>query len=144
MRRARILTGFAWMAPLLLVSLTGCGNDTRLPQVPSSSPFSTSSVAVTQRGNADATIDTSSVTFKLDDARTLVVHLRVRSTAAATITVSIRGSIYDPRHNLVGDVSGGQINVAPGSTADVQLTGPTPLGTIASALLELTAQPSGT
>jgi hypothetical protein len=58
------------------------------------------------------------------------------------ITVTIRGSLDDPSHQLVGDVSGGQINVAPGSTIGVQLSGPTPLGTIASATFEATAQPS--
>jgi hypothetical protein len=66
------------------------------------------------------------------------------STATTTITISIRGSIYDPQHSLVGDVSGGQINVGPGSTADIPLTGPTPLGTIASAVFEVTSQASPT
>ena len=143
MRRPQTLTGLG-CAALLLAGLTGCGNDTKLPQAPSSSPFSTGSVAITQRGNADASIDTSSATFKLDDAGTLVAHLSVRSTAATTITISIRGSIYDPQHRLIGDVTGGQIDVAPGSTAPGQLTGPTPLGTMASAVFELTAQPSPT
>ncbi|MGH7723690.1 MAG: hypothetical protein ACRENL_12820 [Candidatus Dormibacteria bacterium] len=141
MRRPQTIVGLA-CAALSLASLAGCGNDTRLPQAPSSTPFSTSTVTISQRGNAAATIDPASVTLKLDDARTLVAHMSVRSTAATTITISIRGSIYDPQHHLIGDLSGGQINVARGSTTDVQLTGPTPLGTIASALFEITAQPS--
>ena len=37
---------------------------------------------------------------------------------------------------------GGQVDVAPGSTTDVELTGPTPLGTIAAAVFEVTAQVS--
>jgi hypothetical protein len=143
MRRPQTVMGLA-CAAVLLAGLTGCGNDTQLPQAPSSSPFSTGAVSITQRGNADASIDTSSATFKLDDAGTLVAHLSVRSMAATTLTISIRGSIYDPQHRLIGDVTGGQIDVGPGSTAAVQLTGPTPLGTIASAVFELTAQPSPT
>ena len=136
--------GPACAAALLIATLAACGDDTKLPQAPSSSPFSTSPVSITQRGNAAATIDTSSVTFKLDDSRSLVAHLTVRSTARSTIAVSIRGSLYDPHHALIGDVTGGQINVQPGSTAAVQLNGPAPLGTIAAATFELTAKPTPT
>jgi hypothetical protein len=99
-------------------------------------------VAVTQQGNAKATIDPSSLTLKLDDTRTLVAHLTLRSTASSTTAISVRGSLYDPHHALIGDLSGGVINVRPGATAAVQLTGPTPLGTIASVTFELTATPT--
>ncbi|HWF58350.1 MAG TPA: hypothetical protein VG520_08360 [Candidatus Dormibacteraeota bacterium] len=143
MRPPPTVTGLA-CATLLVAALAGCGSDTQLPQAPSTSPFSTGAVSITQRGNAAAVIDTSSATFKLDDAGTLVAHLSVRSTAATTVTLIIRGSIYDPQHRLVGDVTGGQVDVAPGSTAPVQLTGPAPVGTIASAVFELTAPPSPT
>jgi hypothetical protein len=138
--RLRRFVGPACAGALALAGLTGCGDTTKLPQAPASSPFATSSVAVVQQGNADALIDTSSVTFKLDDSRALVAHLTVRSRATSTIAISIRGSIYDPHHALIGDVSGGQVNVSPGSTAAVQLTGPTPLGTIASVTFELTTK----
>lgn len=144
MRWFRRFAGPACAAALAVASLTACGDDTKLPQAPASSPFSTSSVSVVQQGNADATIDTTSVTFKLDDSRALVAHLTVRSNATSTIAISIRGSLYDPHHALIGDVSGGQINVLPGSTAAVQLTGPTPLGTIAAVTFELTATPTPT
>ena len=136
--------GPACACACLIVALAACGDDTKLPQAPSSTPFATNPVSITQLGNAAATIDTSSVTFKLDDARSLVAHLTLRSTATSTIAVSIRGSLYDPHHALVGDVTGAQINIAPGSTATVQLNGPTPLGTIASATFELTAKPTPT
>jgi hypothetical protein len=136
--------GPACAAVFLIATLAGCGDDTKLPQAPSSSPFSTNPVTITQQGNANATIDTSSVTFKLDDSRSLVAHLSLRSTASSTIAVSIRGSLYDPRHALIGDVTGAQVNVQPGSTVAVQLNGPTPLGTIASATFELTAKPTPT
>jgi hypothetical protein len=142
MGRLRGLTGPACAGVLLIAGLTGCGDDTHLPQAPSATPFTTSPVSILQQGNADVTIDTATVTFMLDNSRSLVAHLTVRSNAATPITVTIRGSLYDPSHQLVGDVSGGQINVASGSTMGVQLTGPTPLGTIASATFEATAQPS--
>jgi hypothetical protein len=136
--------GPACAAAFAVAALAACGDDTTLPQVPSTGPFQTSSVSITQLGNAAATIDTSSVTFKLDDARSLVAHLTLRSTATSTIAVSVRGSLYDPHHALIGDVTGAQINIAPGSTTTVQLNGPTPLGTIASATFELTAKPTPT
>ncbi len=80
----------------------------------------------------------------LDDSRSLVAHLTVRSHATTTIAISIRGSLYDPRHALIGDVSGGQVNIAPGASAAVELNGPTPIGTIASATFELTTKPTPT
>lgn len=144
MRLLRRLVGPACAACLLVAALSACGDDTKLPQAPSARPFATSPVSVVQQGNAAAIIDTSSVTFKLDDSRSLVAHLSVRSTATSTIAISIRGSIYDPQHALIGDVTGGQINVSPGSTTAVQLTGPTPLGTIASVTFELTAKTTPT
>jgi hypothetical protein len=144
MGRLRTLTGPAWAVALLVAGLTACGDQTRIPQAPSASAFEASSVSILQQGNADVTVDTSSVTFKLDGSRSLVAHLTLRSTAEAPITVVIRGSLYDTTHQLVGDVTGGQINVSPGSTVTVELNGPTPLGTIASATFETTAQPSPT
>ncbi len=131
-------------AALVLVGLSACGDETKLPQAPSMSPFSTTPVTITQQGNANATIDTSSVTLKLDDSRTLVSHLTVRSTASTTTAISIRGSLYDPHHALIGDLSGGQVNIPPRATVNVQLTGPTPLGTIAAVTFELTSKPTPT
>jgi hypothetical protein len=142
MRRLRRLTGSACVATVLVAALAGCGDDTHIPKAPSASAFATKPVAIAQQGNADVSIDTSSVTFALDDTRALVAHLSVRSNAATPVTIVIRGSIYDPMHELVGDLTGGQIDVAPGATAAVELTGPAPLGTIASATFEATAQPS--
>jgi hypothetical protein len=140
MRRVDRLAGIACAGLLLVVAMTGCGDETKLPEAPSATAFGTSSVSILQRSNAAARIDPASVTFKLDDARSLVVTLTVRSTARSIIAVSIRGSLYDPHHALVGDVTGAQINIQPGATTAVQLNGPTPLGTIASATFELTAK----
>jgi hypothetical protein len=143
MRRLLTLIGPTCAAALAVVSLTACGDTVQVPHPPSATPFSTITVAqITQEGNAPATIDPSSVTFNPDDTQSLVVRLKVHSTATTPITISVRGSIFDAQHQLIGDVSGGEINVAPGSTVDVELTGPTPLGTIASAVFEVSTQPS--
>jgi hypothetical protein len=134
--------GAALATALLLVALSGCGDDTKIPQAVSATPFATSSVAITQRGNADATIDAGSVSFKLDDSRSLVVRATLTSRASSLISVSVRASLYDPSHNLVGDAIGGQVKVQPGQPTVLSLSGPTPLGTIASALFEVSGQPA--
>jgi hypothetical protein len=144
MRPPRTLIGPAFAAVLLLTALSGCGDETRLPQVPSSTPFTTGSVSISQQGSAPVTIDTSSVTFMPDDSGSLVAHVTLTSTAVAPVTVIVRGSLYDPSHAIVGDLTGGQVNVAAGSTTTIQLNGPRPLGTIASATFEVTTQPSPT
>lgn len=113
--------GGACVMALHLMALSGCGDDTRLPETVSATAFATSTVAITQQGNADATIDTQSVSFKLDDSRSLVVHATLTSHATSMISVSARASMYDPGHSL---------------------SGPTPIGTIASALFEVTDQPT--
>ncbi len=141
MRRERTLTRAACAAVLLIAVLAACGDDTHIPLAPSSTPFATKPVAIVQQGNAPVSIDTASVTFALDDTRSLVAHLSVHSDAPAPVTVVIRGSIYDPKHALVGDLTDGQVSVAPGSTVPVELTGPPPLGTIASATFEATVPP---
>jgi hypothetical protein len=134
--------GTACATALLLVALSGCGDDTKIPQAVSATPFATSTVAITQRGNADATIDANSVSFKLDDSRSLVVRATLTSHATSLISVSVRASLYDPSHNLVGDAIGGQVKVQPKQQTTLSLSGPTPLGTIASAVLEVSGQPS--
>lgn len=134
--------GVACAAALLLMALSGCGDQAKIPQAASATPFAASTVAITEQGNADASIDTKSVSFMLDDSRSLVVHLTLTSHAAAPISVSVRVSLYDPRHSLVGDAIGGQVKVQPGQQTPLSLTGPTPLGTIASAVFEVSGQPS--
>jgi predicted small lipoprotein YifL len=136
--------GSAFAVALLLMALSGCGDDTRLPEAASATPFETSTVAITQQGNANATIDTHSVSFKLDDTRSLVVHATLTSNATSMISVSVRASLYDPGHSLIGDAIGGQVKVQPGQQIMLSLNGPTPLGTIASALFEVSEQPTPT
>lgn len=136
--------GTACTVALLLVALSGCGDDTKIPQVVSATPFATSTVAITQRGNADATIDSRSISFRLDDSRSLVVHVTLTSHAASLISVSVRASLYDPGHSIVGDAIGGQVKLQPGQQTTLSLSGPTPLGTIASAVFEVSVQPAPT
>ena len=129
-------------AVLVLLALSGCGDATAIPQAGTATPFAVGSVSITQQGNAPVTVDTTSVHFSLDDTRSLVVHLMLTSHATGPVTVSVRASLYGPSHNLVGDAVGGQINVQAGQPTAVQLSGPTPLGTIASAVVEASVQPS--
>lgn len=128
---------------LSLSALAACG-DTRLPEAPSTSPFAASTVSIRQVGNAPVTIDPSTVSFALDDARSLRVMLRLTSQASGPVTVSIRASLYDSRGGLIGDATGGQPNLQPGVATPLMLTGPTPLGTIASATLEASIPPPTT
>ena len=132
----------ACAASLLLVGLTGCGDDTKLPQAAAATPFTAAAVAITQQGNADVSIDDTSVRFVLDGTRSLVVHLSLTSNVTKPVTISVRASLFDPTHKLVGDAVGGQINVQPGQVTAVELSGPTPLGTIASAVFEASTRAS--
>ncbi|MBJ7609559.1 MAG: hypothetical protein JF887_09060 [Candidatus Dormibacteraeota bacterium] len=140
----RSLAGSLCGATLLLTALTACGDTTKVPEAAPATPFMTGSVEITQQGNANVSIDAASVTFKLDASRSLVMHLMLTSHSPLAQTISIRGSLYDTKHNLVGDAVGGQINVVPGQPTGVELTGPTPLGTIASARLEVSSPPAQT
>lgn len=125
----------------MALAAAACGDATRLPQAPSTSPFTTQKVAVRELGNAPASIDSNSVTYLLDASRSLVVTLRLTSRALARQTVTVRGSLYDSQGNLVGDVTGSQLNVSAGSSTTVRLNGPAPLGTIASVTFEVSEQP---
>lgn len=140
MRRSRSLLGYSCAAVFLLLDVTGCGDDTRIPQAGSATAFASPHVSITQRGTS-ATIDTGSVTFALDASRSVVVHLSIRANVPGALTVTVRGSLYDPQQRLIGDVSGGRVNVTSAQPSDVTLTGPTPLGTIDHAVFEVSAVP---
>ncbi len=143
MRRLQGRGSLAVALLLLAAGLVGCG-DVRLPEAPSSAALTTGHVAVDQQGSTVVTVDPASVSFVVDASGSLVAHLRVRSAAAGSTTVSIRGSLFDAAHRLVGDVTGGSIDVAPGGTPAITLTGPAPGGTIASATFEASVLPSPT
>jgi hypothetical protein len=124
---------------VVAAALAACGTTIQLPQVPGSTPLTAAAVAVNQTGDAPATVDKSSVTYMLDNAGSLVVHLSLTSTATTAQTFAVQATFLDQSGTIVGNASGGQIMVAPGASTPVQLNGQTPNGTIASATIEVTA-----
>ena len=125
-------------------TLAACGTSASQPEVQSSPPLTAQSVTVRQTGNAPAQIITSTITYQLDDSGGLVIHLSVQSQSASAQTITARASVYDIKGNLIGDATGGQISVAAGSTAALQLNGPAPTGTIASTVFEVSSVASPT
>jgi len=130
--------GVALLAAGLMVA---CGETPKLPEAPGTTPLKTDNVTVSQAGPAAVTIDQSSVTYKLDSSGTLAIGLTLISSAPTTQTIAVRASLYDPQGNLIGDATGGQVNVAAGATTTIQLNGQEPHGEIASALFETTVFP---
>ena len=139
--RRQALRALAGAAAMLVVA---CGSDTPHVQQAAAPPLTESSVGVKQTGNAAIAIAQGSVSYRLDDARLLQVTLTIHSSASGVQTVTIRGSLYDKAGRLVGDASGSQLGVAPGSTDTVTLSGPTPTGVIATATFEVTTIPAPT
>ena len=134
----RVLVG---AAALLVVA---CGDSpVSVPQA-ATSPLIAGSVSVKQTGDAPVSLVQNSVTWKIDDARLVDVSLTVHCTASTAVTVSARASLYDAGGKLVGDATGGTLNVKPGSDAQLMLTGPTPTGTVSSATFEFTTVPAST
>ncbi len=136
--------GLRALLPGVALLVVACGD--AAPTVPQaqSSPLIAASVSVQQTGDAPVQIVQGSVTWKLDDARLVNVALTVHCTAGTAVTVSGRASLYDASGKLVGDATGGQLNVQPDQDSQLKLTGPTPTGTVASARFEFTTIPSAT
>lgn len=125
------------VAVLCGATLAACGSSAAQPQAQSSPPLTARSVTVRQTGNASAQIVSSTITYQLDDSGGLVIHVSVQSQSASAQTITARASLFDSKSNLIGDATGGQISVTPGSTAELQLNGPAPTGTIASTVFEV-------
>ena len=125
-------------------TLAACGSAASQPEVQSRPPLTEQSVAVRQTGNASAQIVNSTITYQLDDSGGVVIHLSVQSQSPSAQTITARASLYDAKGNLIGDATGGQLSVAAGRTATVQLNGPAPTGTIASTVFELSTVASPT
>ena len=125
------------VAALCGATLAACGTSAPQPEVQSSPPLTAQSVTVRQTGNASAQIVTSTITYQLDDSGGLVIHLGVHSQSASAQTITARASLYDAKGNLIGDATGGQLSVAAGGTATLELNGPAPTGTIASTAFEV-------
>ena len=73
------LVGPACAATLLLAGLTGCGDDTKLPQAPSASAVLDQRSGDHPAGQRRRHHRHRDGDFKLDDSRSLVAHLAVRS-----------------------------------------------------------------
>ncbi len=117
--------------------LAACGDPAVVDQATTRTPLAAPGVVVTQTGDADVAIPPGGVSFRLDAARLLVVDVLVRSIAATPRLVVVRASLFDSAGRLVGDAGGSAIDVAPGGETTVELTGPTPTGTIAAVTLEV-------
>jgi len=124
-------------------ALGACGS-TQIPEAPATSPLTSGTVGFSQTGNAQAQIQQDSITYRVDDSGSLVVHLSLTSNASAAQSLAVRASLYDNSGAVIGDATGGQVQVAPGSTVQLQLNGPAPQGTISSAVFEVTATSSPT
>lgn len=121
---------------MLAGMLVACGSSAQ-PVAQASPPLTAQSVAVHQTGNGAARIVTSSITYQVDDSGSLVIHLSAQSQSAAPETVTVRASLFDSGGNLIGDASGGQVQVPASGSASIQLNGPAPHGTISSAVFEV-------
>lgn len=132
--------GKAWATGFVVVAaaLAGCGSATQ-SEVGATSRLTTGSVAVRQSGTAQVQLQQSSVTYRLDDSGGLVVTLSVTSEASSAQTIMARATLYSSSGAVIGDASGGTTAVPAGGTATLQLNGPAPQGTIASAVFEITA-----
>ena len=139
--KTTMLRGLVGAVAVLLVA---CGSDT--PHVPQAqaSPLTEASVSLKQTGDAQVTVDPASVRYRLDDARLLQITVTVHSKAAAPQSISIATSLYDQTGRLIGDASGGAINVAPNADVQVNLSGPNPNGTISAATFEVHTVASST
>jgi hypothetical protein len=140
---------FGWVArrallPALGLIVVACGDSTPIVPQAAASPLLAASISVKQTGDAPVKIVAGSLSWQIDDAKLVNVTLTVHSTATTAVTVSGRASLYDKGGKPVGDATGGALNVAPGSDAQLKLSGPTPNGTVTSATFEFTTIPAAT
>ncbi|MGI8846945.1 MAG: hypothetical protein ACR2GX_01565 [Candidatus Dormibacteria bacterium] len=129
---------------LAALALAGCGQAPRISEAPATTPLAAANIAIRQTGRAAVTIDVSSVRFALDAAGTLVISANITSRLASPQTIIIRATIYDATDTPISDATGGNVNVPPGSTTPIRLSGPQPHGTITAATFEITAAASPT
>ncbi|HEX6492798.1 MAG TPA: hypothetical protein VF112_04765 [Candidatus Dormibacteraeota bacterium] len=130
------------LAPLAGGLLLACGGPQVIDQAVSQTPLALANVAVTQTGDSDVAIPPGGITFSQDAARLLVVDVRLRFSGPQPRTVALRATVYDQTGRIVGDATGGAIQVVPGSEVSVELSGPTPTGTIAAVTVEVHTVPA--
>jgi hypothetical protein len=122
--------------------LLACGGPPVIDQAVSQTPLAVPNVVVTQTGDSDVAIQPGGVTFSQDAARLLVVDVRLRFNGPQPRTIALRATVFDPMGRIVGDATGGAIQVTPGSELTVALSGPTPTGTIAAVTVEVHTVPA--
>jgi hypothetical protein len=122
--------------------LAGCGGPPVIDQAVSQTPLAAANVTVTQTGDSDVAIPSGGVTFSQDAARLLVVDVKLRFSAAQPRTIALRATVYDSTGRIVGDATGGAVQVKPGSEVTIELSGPTPTGTIAAVTVEVHTVPA--
>lgn len=139
-----VQVGLRLLAPALGLVVVACGDATPVVPQAAPSPLLASSIAVKQSGDAPVQIAAGSASWHIDDAKLVNVSLTVHSSAKLAVTVTARASLYDKDGKLVGDATGGQLNVPPGGDVQLRLSGPTPHGTVTSATFEFTTIPAST
>ena len=122
--------------------LAGCGGPPVVDQAVGQTPLATANLAISQTGDTDVSIPAGGVTVSLDAARLLVLDVRLRFSGAQPRTVALRATVYDSTGRIVGDATGGALQVVPGSEVSVQLSGPTPTGTISAVTVEVHTVPA--
>ena len=123
-------------------SLAACGQTPHAVEVVSQTPVAATPLALSQTGNAAVVVDPSSVTVKVDPSGSLIVTVTVSSHLATQRIVVLRASLYDSSHNLIGDATGGSVDVPANGSTSIRLIGPPPNGTVASITFEATAEPT--
>lgn len=131
--RRRTLVGLGACGLLL----AACGETPVIREASTQPPLLAPSVQSTETGDSSVTLTVGPADFRLDDARLLLITAHLHSSAAAPQTVAVHASLFDADGTIVGDASGGAVQVKPGADISVQLNGPTPTGTIARATFEV-------
>jgi hypothetical protein len=144
MHTRAVTTRLLCLAPLAtsLALLASCGDTPVVEQATTRPPLQAGHLAVTQTGDAAVIVPPDGVSLRLDDAGLLVVEVRARSTAATPQSIALRATLDDGSGRIVGDATGGAVRIAPGSEITVELSGPTPLGTIAAVIIEVHTVPA--
>jgi len=144
MRLPNARLGLRALLPVVALAVVACGDSA--PSVPqaTTSPLLGAGIGIKQTGDAPVQIMQATAVWSIDDAKLVNVTVTVHSKAGTAVTLGARASLYDKAGKLVGDATGGQLNVEPGKDVQLHLTGPTPTGTVESATFEFTTIPSAT
>jgi len=119
--------------------LAACSDAASIEEASTAPPLTAAKVDITLTGDAGVTIPdpTHDVGFRLDDARLLVVNLRVHSQATAAEVAAVKATLFDASGLVIGHATGGSTTIQPGQDAAFTLTGPAPTGSIAKSTFEV-------